>query len=85
MIKLLSLSPAWVERSVDRLFQILGGLLVALGDADKADVVAFEARAHAAHWPRAVQCQSQVCLEDEDVPHRYAVRLFAFVLHHLLG
>jgi hypothetical protein len=43
MIKLLSLSPAWVERSVDRLFQILGGLLVALGDADKADVVSISA------------------------------------------
>ena len=28
----------------DRLFQALGGLLVELGDADKADVVAFEAR-----------------------------------------
>src|SRR5215472_15423936 len=33
----------------DRLFQVLGGLLVELGDADKADVVAFEARAHRAH------------------------------------
>jgi hypothetical protein len=33
----------------DRLLQALGGLLVELGDADKADVVAFEARAHGAH------------------------------------
>src|SRR5262245_40638346 len=33
----------------DRLLQALGSLLVELGDADKADVVAFEARAHRAH------------------------------------
>src|SRR5713101_1884821 len=33
----------------DRLLQVLGGLLVELGDADKADVVAFEMRAHRAH------------------------------------
>src|SRR5262245_56651335 len=33
----------------DRLLQALGGLLVELGDADKTDVVAFEARAHRAH------------------------------------
>src|SRR5262249_41965727 len=33
----------------DRLFQALGGLLVELGDADKTDVVAFEARTYRAH------------------------------------
>src|SRR6266498_1521961 len=33
----------------DRFLEALGGLLVELGDADKADVVAFEARAHRAH------------------------------------
>src|SRR5262245_8176664 len=33
----------------DRLLDALGGLLVELGDADKADVVAFKARAHGAH------------------------------------
>jgi hypothetical protein len=33
----------------DRLLQAFGGLLVELGDADIADVVAFEARAHRAH------------------------------------
>src|SRR5438445_318836 len=33
----------------DRLLQVPGGLLVELGDADKADVVAFEMRAHRAH------------------------------------
>jgi hypothetical protein len=38
----------------DRFLEALGGLLVELGDADKADVVAFEARAHRAHLdPRA--------------------------------
>src|SRR5262249_39801324 len=33
----------------DRFLEALGGLLVELGDADKTDVVAFEARAHRAH------------------------------------
>src|SRR6516225_7375681 len=33
----------------DRLLQVLGGLLVELGDADKTDVVAFEARTHRTH------------------------------------
>src|SRR5262245_3943519 len=33
----------------DRLLQVCGGLLTELGDADKADVVPFEARAHRAH------------------------------------
>ena len=48
-MKPLSLSPAWAERSVIAFFRSLGGLLVELGDADKADVVAFEMRAHRAH------------------------------------
>src|SRR5499433_776783 len=33
----------------DRLLEPLGGLLVELGDADKADVIAFEMRTHRAH------------------------------------
>src|SRR5262249_2257727 len=33
----------------DRLLQVFRGLLVELGDADKADVVAFETRAYRAH------------------------------------
>ena len=50
MTKPLILSaPSWLVEIADRLLQAFGGLLVELGDADIADIVALGVRAHRLH------------------------------------